>query len=171
MMSIKAAISASWIPVVCIVAAAAGMATITYAVYKLQSLQISAQKAVAAVRAQVLAKKLKQSSLTNYTVYAIARKGTTDVVYVGITKNYSSRQYTHQRKPAAKYPESRYDMVPIATNLNYRQARALEQAIICAYGIDTLNNMINSISPSKWKYFQQEFAQMVSLIESFFDPE
>ena len=105
------------------------------------------------------------------TVYAIARKGTTDVVYVGITKNYSSRQYTHQRKPAAKYPESRYDRVPIATNLNYRQARALEQAIICAYGIDTLNNMINSISPSKWKYFQQEFAQMVSLIESFFDPE
>lgn len=38
-------------------------------------------------------------------------------------------------------------MYAVATGLSLAQARAMEQTIITAYGIDTLKNMINSISP------------------------
>ena len=169
MVSIKAAIKASFIPAVCIVAAAVGVTAISYVFYQVYHLMATAQQAIKAVKAQIQQKKLKESQLKNYTVYAIARKGTTDVVYVGITKSYSSRQYTHQRKSGARFPTSKFDMVPIATNLSYKQARALEQTLICAYGIDTLYNMINSISPKKWGTFVQEFNQMATLIESYFD--
>ena len=131
----------------------------------------AAEQTIAAVKAQIAAKKLKPSDLKGYSVYVITRKGTIDVVYVGLTKNFSSRQYSHQRKPGARFPASKYDMIPVATNLSLNQARALEQTIICAYGIDTLMNIINSISPSKWGYFLQEFSQMTTLIESYFNPD
>lgn len=51
------------------------------------------------------------------------------------------------------------------------QARAMEQAIITAYGLDTLKNLINSISPKKWGNFKTEFEQMLTLIQSWRDPE
>lgn len=38
-------------------------------------------------------------------------------------------------------------MTIVATNLSLSQARVLEQTLITAYGIGTLRNMINSISP------------------------
>ena len=59
----------------------------------------------------------------------------------------------------------------LKTGLSLAQARALEQTIITAYGLDTLKNMINSISPKKWENFKTEFNQMKTLIESFYDPE
>ena len=62
-------------------------------------------------------------------------------------------------------------MMPIATNLTKSQARALEQTLITAYGIDTLKNKINSISPKKWNNFKSEFSQMQTLIQSWKDPE
>jgi hypothetical protein len=62
-------------------------------------------------------------------------------------------------------------MIPIATGLTLKESRALEQTIIMAYGIDTLKNMINSISPKKWSNFKTEFEQMQSLIAAFADPE
>jgi len=70
-----------------------------------------------------------------------------------------------------RFPKSSYDKYAIATNLTLTHARALEQTIITAYGIDTLKNMINSISPGKWSNFNTEFSQMQTLIESSFDPE
>lgn len=51
------------------------------------------------------------------------------------------------------------------------QARAMKQTIISAYTLNTLCNMINSISPRKWKYFKSEFEQMSTLIQSWLDPE
>lgn len=62
-------------------------------------------------------------------------------------------------------------MMPIATNLSKAQARAMEQTIITAYTLDTLKNMINSISPKKWNNFKTEFDQMTTLIKSWIDPE
>ena len=62
-------------------------------------------------------------------------------------------------------------MIPIATGLTLAQSQALEQALITAYTIDTLKNMINSISPSKWSNFKTEFEQMGTLIQSWIDPE
>lgn len=46
-------------------------------------------------------------------------------------------------------------MTIVATNLSLSQARVLEQTLITAYGIGTLRNMINSISPKKWSRFKK----------------
>lgn len=62
-------------------------------------------------------------------------------------------------------------MYAIASNLSYSEARALEQTIISAYTLDTLENAINSISPKKWSNFKNEFNQLESLVLAFFDPE
>lgn len=105
--------------------------------------------------------------IKRHSVYVIYRNDSKDVVYVGRTCNFIARRNAHKKR----FPTSQYTMIPIATNLTLAQARALEQTIITAYGIDTLQNMINSISPSKWNFFKQEFEQMRSLIDSFYDPE
>lgn len=62
-------------------------------------------------------------------------------------------------------------MIPVATGLSLEHARALEQTLITAFGIDSLINMINSISPAKWRHFTKEFSRMQSLILSYWDPE
>ena len=100
-------------------------------------------------------------------MYVIIRNDTQDVVYVGRTKNYSARKAAHRRR----FPWDKYTIRPIATCLSYTQARVLEQTLITAYTLDTLMNMINSIAPSKWGNFKTEFEQMLTLIESFYDPE
>lgn len=111
---------------------------------------------------------IDSKKICGYTVYVIVRKNTTDVVYVGITKNYSSRKSAHTGD-GKRFPVSRYTMMPIATNLSKSQARAMEQTIITAYTLDTLENMINSISPKKWIVFVAEFEQMNTLIQRWID--
>lgn len=110
---------------------------------------------------------VNQNKLKNHSVYVITRKDSTDVVYVGRTCNFNKRKAAHRKR----FPRKDYDIFVIATNLSLCNARALEQTIITAYGIDTLKNMINSISPKKWSIFKREFKQMQTLIDSFFDPE
>lgn len=58
-------------------------------------------------------------------------------------------------------------MTIVATNLSLSQARVLEQTLITTYGIGTLRNMINSISPKKWSRFKKECRQMRSLLSSY----
>lgn len=169
--SIKAAIATSWITAVCIAATAIAIVGIIYTVNRVANLMASATKTKAAVKACVKAGGINKNQLNSNTVYVIARKGTTDVVYAGRTNNYAKRQYAHQRKANCKFPENKYTMYPVATGLSLRNARALEQTIITAYTIDTLVNMINSISPKKWGTFKQEFEQMRYLIEAGFDQE
>ena len=118
-----------------------------------------------------LGKKYSESQLSGYTVYAIAVKGTTDVVYVGMTKNFKPRNYYHQKRPDAVYPIESYDMVPVATGLTYKEARALEQTLITAFTLGALGNAINSISSKNLYNFTYEFARMTSLIACAFDPE
>jgi RHS repeat-associated protein len=167
MASVKAAIATSWFPIVCIAATAIAITGIVYTVNRVRALSASASRTIAAVQTNVKSGGLDRNKLRNNTVYIITRKGTADVVYVGRTCNYNARKSAH--KP--RFPESSYTMMPIATNLTLAQARALEQTIITAYGLDTLENMINSISPGKWGKFKTEFSQMETLIKSFFDPE
>ena len=62
-------------------------------------------------------------------------------------------------------------MMPIATGLTKDKARAMEQTIITAYTLETLVNMVNSISPKKWSNFKTEFEQMNTLIQSWIEPE
>lgn len=165
--SIKAAIATSWLPIVCIAATAIAIVGITYAVKKIVSLSAVAASTVSAVISKVKSGGIDPKKLRGETVYVIVRKGTSDVEYVGRTKNYSARYSAHQKK----FPSKSYTMMPVATGLNLAQARVLEQTIITAYGIDTLKNMINSISPSKWGNFKTEFNQMKNLIVAFADPE
>ena len=165
--AIKAAIATSWLPAVCIAAAAVAVTGITYAVIKVNHLSKSASKTISAVKTKIKAGGLDPTKLKSYTVYVITKKGTTDVVYVGITKRYPTRKSQHKKR----FPTNKYTMLPVATNLTKSQARALEQTLITAYGIDTLKNMINSISPKKWNDFKNEFSQMQTLIQSWKDPE
>ena len=60
-------------------------------------------------------------------------------------------------------------MIPIATNLTRKEARALEQSLIAAYTIGALNNAINSIAESKWDDFTYEFERANSLISGLYD--
>jgi len=168
MASLKIAISTSWIIALCVAAAAIAITGIIYTVNKLKSLSSSAQSVVSSTKSKVKSGGLNPNKLKNYTVYVIVYKNTTDVVYIGMTKNYTARKNKHTSK---KFPKTKYTMMPIATGLSKSQARALEQTLITAYTLDTLENMINSISPKKWSKFKTEFNQMTSLVQSWVDPE
>ena len=164
---IKTAIAMSWFVPVCIAATAIAIVGIVYVVKKVTSLMKFATKAISAVKAKVKAKGINEKKLSNYSVYVIVRNKTTDVVYVGITKRYSSRKSAHKKR----FPKNKYTMMPVATGLTKAQARAMEQTIISAYTLDTLKNLINSISPKKWSKFKTEFKQMQTLMQSWIDPE
>ena len=167
--SIKAALATSWFIPLCIAAAAIAIIGIIYVVNKVISLMASAKIVISAVKAN-LKKGGYKLPLGGYTVYVIVRKGTFDVVYVGITKRYSTRKRQHTGK-GKRFPTSKYTMTPVESGLSKSKARALEQTLITAYSLDTLKNMINSISPKKWNDFKIEFKQMQTLIQSWRDPE
>ena len=167
MTSVKAAIATSWLIPVCIAATAIAIGGIIYAVNRVMALSSAAASTIASVKTKVNSGGLDPKKLGNNTVYVIYRNSNKDVVYAGRTCNFSARKSVHQKK----FPSNTYTMIPIATNLILAQARALEQSIITAYTIDTLKNMINSISPSKWGNFKTEFEQMGTLVQSWLDPE
>ena len=168
--SIKTAIASSWFVPVCVAAVAVAIAGIVVVVNRVNYLIASAKEIISAVKSKVKTGGLDPKKLKDYTVYVIVRKGTTDVVYVGITKNYSARKSSHTGD-GKRFSISKYTMMPIATNLSKAKARVLEQTIITAYTLDTLKNMINSISPKKWNNFKLEFEQINTLIQSWKDPE
>ena len=168
MVSVKAALATSWFIPVCIAAAAIAIVGIVYVVNRVLALMASASQTVSAVKSKARLGGINPNNLRNYTVYVIVKKGTIDVVYVGITKRYSSRKSQHNKK---RFPASKFTMMPIATGLTKNEARAMEQTIITAYTLDTLINMINSISPKKWSIFKSEFEQMSTLIQSWIDEE
>ena len=165
--SVKAAIATSWFIPVCIAAAAIAIVGIVYVVNRVIALMASATQTVSAVKSKARSKGIDPNKLRNYTVYVIVKNGTIDVVYVGITKRYSSRKSQHKNR----FPTSKFTMMPIATGLTKNEARAMEQTIITAYTLDTLVNMINSISPKKWSTFKSEFEQMSTLMQSWIDQE
>ena len=166
--SVKVALASSWFIPVCIAATTIAIAGIIYTVRRLKILLTFASTVISAVKTNIKAGGLSPKKLQGNTVYVIVKNNTIDVVYVGITKNFAARRATHQRK---RFPKSKYTVIPIATGLSRSMARALEQTLITAYGLDTLKNMINSISPKKWNYFKSEFEQMKTLIQSWVDPE
>ena len=165
--AIKTAIASSWFLPVCIAATVVAVGGIAYLVSRVKTYRISASEIISAIISLINKNGHDPKDLNKYTVYVIYLNGTTDVVYVGITKRDLQRKAQHKKR----FPVSKYTMIPIATGLDRRCARALEQTIISAYTLDTLVNMINSISPKKWNEFKKEFKQMCGLIESFFDQE
>lgn len=62
-------------------------------------------------------------------------------------------------------------MIPIVTGLSRADARALEQALINAYTLEALENMINSIAWENWGKFTDSFGRVTTLISSNFEGE
>lgn len=169
--SIKLAIATSWSTIVAVAAVTVAIVGIVYVINKVRVLYSAAQRTISAVKAKLKKKGVTHRNGTN-SVYAIyPNKSDYDVCYVGRTQNFKARQYRHQKRPGAIYPEKSYTMIAVATGLSKAQSRALEQTLITAYSLKTLDNMINSISPRKWKNFKSEYKQMRSLIQSWIDPE
>lgn len=85
-----------------------------------------------------------------------------------MTKNFSSRKNAHNK---GKFPKRKFDMIPIVTGLSRADARALEQALITAFTLQALENMINSIAMKNWGKFTDSFGRVTTLISNNFDGE
>ena len=82
------------------------------------------------------------------------------VHYVGRTKNVQKRIDAHKNSSVGRSP---YELKVIATNLNYAQARVLEQVAmlyfhtlkpVSEFGIEaSAFNQINGISKKNWKKY------------------
>ncbi len=165
--SIKTALTTSWFVPLCIAATAVAIVGIVYVVKTASALYATAEQVISKVKSQIKSGGINEKT-GGYSVYVITKKKSEDVVYVGMTNCVARRRSQHQSK---RFPKNKYDFYVVATDLSKESARALEQTLITAYSLDTLANMINSISPKKWGTFENEFDQMMKLIESWIDPE
>lgn len=166
--SIKSAIATAWLPILALALVAVAIIGIVYAVNLVKNLIIDANRAKSFVNSKVKSGGISEKQLNNYTVYVIVKKGTTDVHYVGMTKNFSSRKNAHNK---GKFPKRKFDMIPIVTGLSRADARALEQALITAFTLQALENMINSIAMKNWGKFTDSFGRVTTLISNNFDGE
>lgn len=91
-------------------------------------------------------KEKKNDSEKNYTVYGLKDSNDT-VQYVGLTNNYSRREYEHKLNPA----RADLKMFVLESNLSKSAARGYEQFYIDFYRTlnrnNPMNNQINGISP------------------------
>ena len=152
MASIGAAIASSWTIIGAVAGAIVGVAALGYVIYEAAEYMDEAEQVRAWAES---ASGIAEENLRDHSVYIIReRAGNKRVVYVGRTSDFARRQYAHQIKEGAKYREDRYAMYAIATGLTLDEARALEG----------LMNLINSIAPSKWDQFLDEFERVQGLI-------
>ena len=104
----------------------------------------------------VVSKATEKLSSGNHSVYVLKDDEGT-VQYVGRTTDVEKRALAHKANPH----RSTLHMDVVASDLNYFEARALEQAGMAYYHtINTankMNNQINGISPKYWEAFK-EFA-------------
>lgn len=90
--SIKSAIATAWIPILALALVAVAIIGIVYAVNLVKNLIIDANRAKSFVYSKVKSGGISEKQLNNYTVYVVVKKRTTDVHYVGMTKDFSSRK-------------------------------------------------------------------------------
>ena len=167
MTGIKTAVATSWMPVVAVGAAAVAAGAIGVVFYQASAYVADAEKAK--VWVDTIVAKGGVENIRDNSVYVIVNTNTQAVWYVGRTSNYTGRERAHLGGNAPKFDPNVYTMIPVATGLTYNESRALEQALITAYTLEALANMINSISPSKWADFTHEFERAGSLISGAFD--
>ena len=121
-----------------------------------------AQQTRAWVNERIKSNPLNEQDLNGYSVYVITDNTHNDsVVYVGMTKSFHKRENAHNNK---NYPKEYYTMRPVATGLNKRTARRLEQWLIDVYAAQGINNMINSIARKRLGEFVYEFHRVMNLI-------
>lgn len=107
---------------------------------------VASVSTVAAVTTAVAEKVVEKTTKRNNSVYVLKdEKGT--VQYVGRTTDVAKRAKAHKANPA----RAGLELEVIQPNLNYAEARAVEQAAMAYYHtINTankMNNQINGISP------------------------
>ena len=107
---------------------------------------VAGASTVAAVALTVAEEKSEKTTKQDNSVYVL-KDDTGTVQYVGRTKNVAKRTKAHAANPA----RSSLKLEVIQSNLDYFQARAVEQAAMAYYHtINTgnkMNNQINGISP------------------------
>lgn len=96
--SIKTAIATSWFIPICIAATAIAVGGIIYVVNRAVALAATAAGVISAVQSKVKSGGVNPKRLWDNTVYVIVRNDTTDVVYVGRTKNYYARKSCASKK-------------------------------------------------------------------------
>lgn len=165
--SIKAAIASAWLPVLAIALVGVAIIGLVYTISAISSIVVDSEKVKAQVDSIVKKGGLDPKDTYNNTVYVIVRKSTRKVWYVGRTNNFFSRRSAHFN--SGRFPKSKYNMLPVATGMSYKQARAMEQSLILAYGLKALKNSINSISEKKWGKFTEEFSRATSILSSAYD--
>lgn len=86
------------------------------------------------------------------------------VSYVGITNDPWRRKKEHE-KDSSKYTESGvpWDMYIVKDGLTRREARSLEQALICIYTIEALANARYEIAEKNYANFEKEFQRAASI--------
>lgn len=164
--SIKAAIATAWLPVLAIALVSVAIVGLVYAIQLVSKLLANAIEARSYVDASVKKSGIDPDKTYNHTVYVIVLSATKKVWYVGRTQHFPARRSAHY---SGKFPGSQYTIFAIATGLTYKEARAMEQTLITAYGLDALGNAINSIARKKWGSFTKEFARAASIFSSAYD--
>ena len=89
----------------------------------------------------------------SYSIYVLIDEDD-KVQYVGRTSDVEKRKAAHERNPHRKGLK----FVVIASDLNYEQSRAFEQAAMAFYHtintVDKKNNQINGIKPTDWDIYK-----------------
>jgi len=88
---------------------------------------------------------------------------------VGISNDPNTRWNAHKRTKG--YTDNTHSFSVILTNLTRNQALGWEQALITAFTLDALDNIINSISKLKLNDAKYELSRVGELISSFWDGE
>ena len=127
-----------------------GISTATVASIAVEATIVAGAATVATVVSAAAEKTAEGSSKHNNSVYVLRDKSG-KVQYVGRTTNVARRAKAHEANPA----RAGLELEVIQPNLDYAQARAVEQAAMTYYHtINTankMNNQINGISPNNPK--------------------
>ena len=166
MSSIKTAIATAWLPVLAMALVGASIIGLVYAIRAIASIVVDSARVRAQVRTAINKGGIDPDNTYNHTVYVIVGRQDQEVYYVGRTNKFTRRSNEHAR---GKYPRNKYEIIAVATGMSYRQARAMEQTLIIAYGLQALNNCINSIRDKKWGKFVKEFNRAASILSSAYD--
>jgi len=162
--SIKAAATTFWIPFIGKAAIAAAVAATGVVVYQTASYMIAANTARSWALDQVAAGGINPNNLSRNSVYVLFDHNRNEVFYVGRTRHFATRKSAHNRDP--RFAGREFDMFAVHTNMLLEEARVLEQALISAFTLDALTNMMNSIAPHRWGEFMAEFERIQLLLSS-----
>ena len=160
--TVKAAVVGWWVPFVGKVKVAAAIAVTGVVVYQTYALMVDVRVAYNWMTQELSRNHTHQSG--TFSVYVILNRNTNLIHYVGRTRDWTSREYYHRRRPRANFPVATFDMLVVRTNMTEAEATALEQTLITANVLLALGNKINAISSACFPTFINEFNRLQNLM-------